>query len=91
MVITHHARIRCQQRGISSQVLAWLLEYGSKEHAPHGEFRRTFDHRAVARMAHALGRDAVERLGARLNVYAVVNEDDVVITAAHRLKRFKKP
>lgn len=86
--LTEHARKRCQQRGIPPAVIEWLAAYGSEDRT-RGAVRRFFDHKAKKRLAQAIGHQVVDRLGDLLNLYVVMSDDDVVITAAHRTKRSK--
>jgi len=39
MEFTHHARKRCQQRGISGEALELILDYGRICHAPGGAIK----------------------------------------------------
>jgi len=86
--LSHHARVRCQQRGIPPLIQQWLQDFGS-EVVSHGATKRYFDHRAKKRLAAAVGAQVVDRLGSLLNIY-IVEGDDRVITAGHRTHRIKK-
>lgn len=88
MELTHHANVRCQQRGIPPLIREWLQEFGS-EVVSHGARKRYFDHRAKRRLAAAVGAQVVDRLGGLLNVY-IVEGDDRLITAGHRTRRIKQ-
>lgn len=88
MELSHHARVRCQQRGIPPLIRQWLHDFGS-EVVSHGATKRYFDHRAKKRLAAAVGAQVVDRLGGLLNVY-IVEGDERVITAGHRSRRIKQ-
>lgn len=87
-MLTRHAQIRCQQRGISAEVVATLLEYGRRAHR-HGAEVCFMDRTTHRRAERALGRDTYAKLADRLDRYLVVGDDGHVITVATRLKRLK--
>jgi hypothetical protein len=87
-MLTRHAEVRCQQRGIRPEVIATLLEYGRRERRRGAEI--CFMDRSTRQRAHReLGHDAYTRLVDHLDRYLVVADDGHIITAAHRLKRLK--
>ena len=86
--ITAHARARMQQRGIRSEALEALLDFGSARHL-HSKGRELvfFDKRAKKRLANASPREA-ERF---IRTYAIVGADGTVITVGHRFRPVRKP
>lgn len=85
---SHHAQIRCQQRGISQEIVEVLLSYGRREHRQGAEV--CFMDRSARRKAAAtLGRAGFARIADRLDSYVVLAGDGTVVTAALRLHRLK--
>jgi hypothetical protein len=87
-MLTRHAEIRCQQRGIRPDVVDTLLAYGRRERR-HGADVCFMDRDAHRRAERDLGRETYARLSDRLRTYLVVGDDGQVITAAPRLGRLK--
>lgn len=87
-MLTRHAEIRCQQRGIRPEVVATLLKFGRRKRR-HGADVCFMDRTTRRRAEEALGHAAYVRLADRLGRYLVVADDGQIITAAPRLKRFK--
>jgi hypothetical protein len=79
-LVTSHARVRMQQRGISAEALEALLEFGCERHI-HVDGREIvfFDKQARRRA----GKAAV-------CTYAIVGSDGTVITVGHRYKRVRR-
>ena len=88
MNISTHAQTRIQQRGIPPLIVDWLMEFGAVKYT-HGARKRFFDKKARNRLAQAVGDEVVNRLGSLLNVY-VVEADETLVTAGHRLRRVKR-
>ncbi|TIW20664.1 MAG: hypothetical protein E5V63_31070 [Mesorhizobium sp.] len=84
---THHAEIRCQQRGIKAEVVDAILAYGHRKRR-HGADVYFMDGRGRARAEEELGRKYA-RLSDRLNSYLVMSDDGKIITAAKRTRRLK--
>ena len=84
---SRHAEIRCQQRGIKSEVVEAILAYGRRKRR-QGADVYFMDGRARARAVAELGR-RYAKLSDRLGTYLVVADDGQIITAAKRLKRLK--
>jgi hypothetical protein len=83
---TEHARTRMQQRGISSNAIDALLDYGRASHAGSGCEVVFFDKKARTRLAKA--NPDVAREAARLRrTYAIIGSDGIVITVGHRYRR----
>jgi hypothetical protein len=89
-ILTPHAKVRMQQRGISAAALEALLDFGRVQHLhKRGAEVVYFDKRARARLAKArLVRSAeVERL---CKSYAVLGSDGIVVTVGHRYQRIPR-
>jgi len=85
---TQHSLTRMRQRGVPSAVMNWLLNYGSKIHDHRGAQVIIFDKAARNRLACALGKQVVGRLGHLLDAYAVVSVNDgAVVTVGYRTRR----
>jgi len=84
--LTSHARVRMQQRGIPPAAVDALLVYGRESHDHRGCRIVLFDKRSRLRAARALG-DAFRRIERHLGAYAVLGDDDAVVTVGHRLGR----
>ena len=88
--VTAHARARMQQRGIRSDALEALLDFGSARHL-HSKGRELvfFDKKAKRRLAKASL--AAAREAERLErTYAILASDGTVITVGHRYRRVKE-
>jgi Domain of unknown function (DUF4258) len=88
--MTHHARIRMQQRGIRPDALEALLDYGRARYL-HSKGREVvfFDKKAWARLEN--DRPASAREAGRLSrTYAVIGSDGTVITVGHRYRRLRR-
>lgn len=88
--ISIHAKARLQQRAISMPVLDCLLNFGSKVHDHRGAEILFFDRRARDRVRHAVGEKEFKCVQAKLNSYAVVAVDGLVLTVGHRTKRIRR-
>ena len=88
--LTDHARARLQQRGIPEPVLECLLTYGRKVHDHMGGELVFFDHNSRNRLRRMQGEAAFKKLEAKLDAYAVVADDGVVLTVGHRTKRINR-
>lgn len=88
-LLSQHARIRMQQRGISAATLDALLDFGSVQRAGGGRDIVFFDHKARRRLAHAgvIRPSEAERV---CNSYAIVESDGAVITVGHRYRRIAR-
>ena len=84
---TKHMIKRCQQRGISREVVEVLFKYGRRRRTRDG-ISYSMDKRARQRARTHMGR-AYSRLEGRLDCYIVISQDGAdIITAAHRLRRW---
>ena len=88
--ITNHARARLQQRGIPMPVLDCLLTFGKKVHDHHGAEILFFDHQARNQIRRTYGEHYFKHLESKLDTYAVIGSDGVVLTVGHRTKRINR-
>ena len=89
-LLTPHARVRMQQRGIRREALDKLLDFGAGRHV-HSDGREIvfLDKKARACLARQSpdGSRAVERLK---GAYAIVDGNGIVITVGHRFRRIPR-
>ena len=88
-MLSQHARVRSQQRGIPPLAVDLLLQFGTSE-AAEGGVRKVFFDKAARRRVAAYAGPLADRLREYLDVYAVVGENDRIVTVAHRLDRIKR-
>lgn len=81
--LTEHARTRMQQRGITPAALELLLDFGRETHDHRGCRIVRFDKRSRHRALRMLGPERYRKLERYFNAYAVVAEDDAVVTVGH--------
>lgn len=89
-MLTAHARVRMQQRGVRREVVQWLLQFGSRTYDGRGAQIRYFDERARERIRKTMGEDALRRAHDRLDSYAVVANDGQVVTVGHQYRRQRR-
>lgn len=80
---------RCQQRGIPSETLALLQEFGRRVYDHRGAVRLIFDRAARRRVEATFGKSAAQ---VKFSVYAVVDaaRRSRVITVGHRTRRCRE-
>lgn len=89
IILTDHARMRMQQRGIPQSQIEWLLEYGSERYDRCGKLWLSYDNRAKKLMRKYLSSDILKRI--KLGTYGVIAEENgVLVTVGHRTKRFHR-
>lgn len=89
IILTNHARMRMQQRGIPQSQIEWLLEYGSERYDRCGKLWLSYDNRAKKLMRKYLSSDILKRI--KLGTYGVIAEENgVLVTVGHRTKRFHR-
>ena len=88
MKLSHHAQVRCQQRGVPPLIRQWLLDYGAEVRS-HGATKRYFDKAARRKLAVDVGSEVIDRMGDLLNLYLVEGER-VIVTAGVRTRRIKQ-
>lgn len=85
--LTHHAQSRLQQRGIPPAVVETLLDYGHEEHDHRGSRIVYFDRQARQKLRRAFGKESYKRIESHLDAYAIVADNDEIITVGHRTRR----
>ena len=89
-LLTPHARVRMQQRGIRGDALDALLDFGAERHV-HSDGREIvfLDKKARARLARS--NPDVARAAERVrSTYAIIGRDGIVITVGHRFRRIPR-
>lgn len=89
MDMSHHARIRSQQRAIPPILIDLLTQFGTSLPAGGGTSRVFFD-KAARRRVKAYAGPLAGLLDQHLDVYAVLDSDGRVITTAHRTERIRR-
>ncbi len=89
-ILTRHAQVRMQQRGIGADALDHLLAYGRAVHDHRGAEIVYFDHAARRRLAEERGEEIIRRLGKRLGTFAVIGATGKVHTVGHRTRRINR-
>lgn len=85
MVLSDHARIRMQQRGIPRRVIDWLAAYGEIDHQRGSELFY-FTPRARRALERDVGRRQLRRYAKALNAYMICAEGQIA-TVGHRYRR----
>lgn len=88
MRLTHHAELRSTQRALPTQVLSAICTYGSPDYA-RGALSLTLDETSIALAAENDRRRRIE-LERYRGVYVILADGDRVITAARRMRRFRR-
>ena len=86
-VLTTHASIRLQQRGIPAWFLSLLVKHGNTVHDGRGAVIKTVNKTTRRRLQKVLSRTEYASAERYFDVYAVVAPDMAVVTAAHRTSR----
>lgn len=89
MHMSQHATVRSQQRSISQMQVDLLMQFGTSQPAGDGASKLFFD-KAARRRIRAYAGPLAGLLNEYLDVYAVVSDDDKVITAAHLIERIRR-
>lgn len=87
LLVTEHARKRCQQRGINPDVVDVLYRYGRRRRSRQGGISYAMDKESRIRARRSIGDAAYRQLEGDLNCYIIVVEDVTVATVARRLRR----
>lgn len=90
MEVSRHAQARLEQRAIPPVAIDWLLEFGQAQRAG-GATRYAFDKRGRRRLEGYLGTVGLKSPDKVFDAYLVVSDDDAVITAGYRTRRFRNP
>lgn len=89
-LLTRHASIRMQQRGITPDTVDALLAYGTREYDHRGAKVVYFDKQARSKMLAKVGVTEYKLIEAKLNAYAVLSDGGELITVGHRHKRINR-
>jgi hypothetical protein len=87
-IMTKHATVRQQQRGIPPLMVDLLLDFGSSEPSGNGTSMLFFDKPAKRRQESYAGQLA-KVFQEHMDVYAIV-ANQVVITTGHRYDRIRR-
>ncbi len=91
MNMTHHASRRLQQRGIPEKVLPLLFAYGEEEYDHKNGLRTVYLNRhSRARIAKVIEPSEFKRMQSALDVYAVLDRDDCIVTIGLRTRRINR-
>lgn len=86
---TRHTQIRQQQRGIPPLVVDLLLQFGASEKSHDGTRKLFFDKTARRRVQSYAG-PLARLLGDHLDVFAVIGNNDAVVTTGHLYERVRR-
>jgi hypothetical protein len=89
MMLTQHATVRSQQRGIPPMMIDLLLQFGTRARAPGGVEKVYFDkssHKQIKTYAGPLA----GLLTQHLSIYAMVGAGERVVTIGHLIERVKR-
>jgi hypothetical protein len=88
--LSHHAAKRLQQRGIPEKILPFLFEFGEESYDHHGARIVYFNKKARERVSRIMGGSEFKRIQGALDVYAVLDCNDCVVTIGHRTHRINR-
>ncbi len=89
MQMSHHAEVRRQQRAIPPMVIDLLTQFGKTEPAGDGT-RKVFFDKSARRKVKAYAGPLAGLLEPHLDVYAVVADDEKLVTIGHRYERIRR-
>jgi hypothetical protein len=89
VLISHHAKVRMQQRAISEDMLESLLDFGQIRFNGQGTQILTFPKRVMKDLKKELNHKVFMKIERHLNLYAVMSSDGELITTGYRTKRLK--
>jgi hypothetical protein len=89
-VLSLHARVRMQQRGIPPQVVESLLQCGRVQHDNHGGRIIFFDRSAWKAVCQRGFQALVPAADRHRRTYLVLGGDGMVKTVSHRYRRIKR-
>lgn len=91
-ILSTHAAIRSQQRGVPPTVINWLSEYGDRAYDGHGGVIRYFGARCRRRLSGEVGSEALRRVSELLKCYMVESSTDgCIITVGKRYRNTRFP
>lgn len=79
-MLTKHATIRMQQRGIPLFIVDCLQQFGAEQSDRYGAIRYFFDKHSLKRLETYLGKQTVRAIERYRNCFAVVSTEGLVIT-----------
>ena len=88
-MVTKHAKIRGQQRGIPPVMIDLLLQFGVAVSAGDGANKLFFDKSARRKVESYFG-PLASLINQHLDFYAIVGANDQVVTVGHRLERIRR-
>ena len=90
-MMSAHATVRAQQRGIPPLIRDWLFQFGEEQYDGHGGIRRYFSQRSIREMERCFGRAPVSRMSDFYDAYLVESSHDgAVITVGHNFRNVKR-
>lgn len=89
MSLTHHAKVRMQQRAIPLMLVDLLRDFGVRQSGGGGSSIVFFDKKARRQLRSYAG-SMYEALNDNLDVYAVLGGDGQVITTGYRTQRIER-
>jgi hypothetical protein len=89
-LITKHAAVRMQQRGIKDKTLDCLLKFGSKIRRDRGCFMMFFDKQARNRLQKIVDSNLYIFIQSQIDAYAIVSANGEVLTVGHRFRRINR-
>jgi len=87
IILSHHAQIRSQQRGISMDIIEYLLHYGTSCYCKKGCKRYFFDKKSLSKIRSSISGKKFAKIESKLRCFAVVSADKVVLTVGHQFKK----
>ena len=89
VTVSHHAKIRMQQRAISADMLESLLDFGQIKFNGQGTEILTFPKKVVKNLKKELNHKVFMKIERHLNLYAIMSSGGELITTGYRTKRLK--
>ena len=79
-ILSHHATIRCQQRGISSEIIDTILQFGRKRHSGGNTFMVFVPKKKAKKL----------KLAEKVFGIAVIVSDEFIVTVEHIYQRIRR-
>ena len=84
---TYHSTARCQQRGISSDAVDVLINFGKWKYVKGGSRAYYMDKKTRKKAEARMGKARYKKIESQLDCFAIVTDDQIAVTVAHRLGR----
>ena len=84
---TYHSTARCQQRGISSDAVDAIINFGEWKYVNGGAKSYYMNKRTRKKAEASLGKAKYKKIESQLDCFAIVSGGQIAITVAHRLGR----